>query len=205
VGEKLSVFAVVLAAGRSERMGTQKLALRLGSKTVLQRVVQALSDARVESILVALGPSAAALADSIVTQADVLALDEQTPDMRCTLQLALDRLRRTRAMEESDGVLVVLGDQPTLKPSIVTQLAAARQIDPGAVVAPVHAGRRGHPVLFPWKVVCAVERLPAGQGLNALLRSPASRVREVAVDDPDVLLDLDDLSDWEKLSKRSWD
>lgn len=205
MGGDLPMYAVVLAGGRSERMGTQKLALRLGSKTVLQRVVQALSDAGVESILVALGPTAALLGDSIETQADVLALDEQTPDMRSTLQLALGRLRQTRAMAETDGVLVVLGDQPTLRPSIVTRLASARQNDPDAIVAPVHAGKRGHPVLLPWGALRALERLPADQGLNALLRSSAYRVREVAVDDPDVLLDLDDSSDWERLSKRSWD
>ena len=51
----LRVAAVVLAAGKSQRMGRNKLLLKLGGMTVLDRVLSALEASRVEEVFVVLG------------------------------------------------------------------------------------------------------------------------------------------------------
>lgn len=199
------IAAIVLAGGRSERMGTQKLAIKLGGKTVLERVVDALNEAQVDSILVVLGPTASGLEGLVRPPAQALVLAEQTRDMRSTLEAAVDHIESEGRMSQNDGLLVCLGDQPTLRSETVRSLLAAYQLDPSRIVVPVFDGRRGHPVLLPWQTLASIRRLPPEQGLNALLRGAVCGVIELPTDDADVLLDLDEPSDLALLSKRCWD
>ena len=59
----MRIFALLPAAGTSSRMGRPKLALPLGGRTVLERVIETVRSAKIEDILVVLGPDVADLKD----------------------------------------------------------------------------------------------------------------------------------------------
>ena len=86
-----AVSAIVPACGQSTRMGRPKLALPLGDATVIARVVAALRAGGVETVLVVIGPRVPELVPLARSAgAEVLALVEQTPDMRTTVERGLD-------------------------------------------------------------------------------------------------------------------
>ena len=74
--------------------------------------------------------------------------------------------------------------------------------EPGAILVPVVAGNRGHPVAMPWLLALRVRALPAGVGINALLALNAAKVVEVEVSDPGAVGDLDTPDDYERWGGR---
>lgn len=199
------IRAIVLGGGESKRMGTQKLALPLGSKTVLQRIIHELSCSRVDSILVVLGPSSGSLAADLHGPTEVLRLDRQTSDMRATFEAGLNHLETMFRPTPADALLVCLADQPTIRRDNIDRLIDAYQSDPSQMFVPVYNARRGHPVVIPWRNAVQIRTLPPGTGLNVILRDEHEPAVEIPLDDPDILFDLDEPMDFERLRLRDWD
>lgn len=85
----------------------------------------------------------------------------------------------------SDGWLVVLGDMPFIRPLSMEQVIA----DVDGISVPVHAGQYGHPVAFGRALGPGLMALSGDRGARALFSQ--ARVREVQVEDPGVLWDVD--------------
>jgi len=199
------IFAIVLAGGESRRMGTNKLALPLGGKSVLRRIVDQLNQSSVDRVLVVLGPTASKQGDDVLSPAQRIVLSQQTDDMRSTLAEGLRQLARDETLRDDDGVIVVLGDQPTIRSTIVDQLVDRYRAQPSDVVVASVKGKRGHPTLVPWGILRTMESLPTDQGLNSLIRANDKRIVELDVGDPSVLDDLDLPADYDALKRRDWD
>jgi molybdenum cofactor cytidylyltransferase len=197
------IFAVVPAAGKSVRMGRPKLTLALGGRSVLERVIHALRSGGAEHVLVVVGPDDAELvAIAERAGAHVLRMENETPDMRATVEQGLAWLQQRFHPREDDSWLLVPADHPTLDASVIEQLVLGRsQHSQFSIVIPSHAGQRGHPALIAWLHVGGVRALPAGQGLNAYLRMHAGQTFELPVDSPSILWDLDTPEDYERLRR----
>lgn len=182
------VAAVVLAAGRSQRMGRSKPLLPWGDgQTVIETIVRRLLAFRFSEILVVTGYQGGAvrraLAELPVTFAENP--DYATGEMISSLQTGLRALPET-----TTGALVVLGDQPTLDGRVVGQVLAAYAEGRGTIVAPVYRGERGHPVLFDqrhWADLLALEK---GAPRDVIRRSPEA-LALVNVSSDSILTDID--------------
>jgi molybdenum cofactor cytidylyltransferase len=194
------VFAVLPAAGKSTRMGRPKLALPVGRWTVLERVVRTLRDGGVDRVIVVLGPHGTEFRlPAEAAGADVLLLDRETPDMRSTVLHGLDWLERTQQPQEEDAWLLVPADHPTMGVTVVRALLQAFAREPHAsILIPTFEGRRGHPTLVGWRHVPAIRAVRQG-GLNVYFRQQQAATRELPVDDPTILLDLDTPEDYARL------
>jgi molybdenum cofactor cytidylyltransferase len=187
----MTTFALIPAAGKSLRMGRPKLSLPLGDSTVLGNVIAALRRARIADVLFVVGPHVRELISIVeAAGADFLFLEEETPDMRATVELGLKHLEASQAPLDSDNLLLVLGDQPTLNADVVQLLLEARAANPQrSVVVPTHQGKRGHPLLIDWKHFAGIRALPRGEGLNAYLKLQATQTLEVPTVSAGVLQD----------------
>ena len=169
------IWAVVLAAGRSRRMGTQKLLLPFAGSTVLGHIVDQLAGSSVAGTLVVVGPEHADIQAALTGRpirfaANPAVESEMLDSLRCGL----------RALpEDCRGFLVCLGDQPGISPELVGALMEAFESAGGGVVAPLHAGRRGHPVLIGMEHRDRILAQYDDVGLRGLLRDPEVRVTEV--------------------------
>src|SRR5262245_14778713 len=196
------IHALIPAGGKSTRMGRPKLALPLGDRTVLERVIAAVRGGGVDSVLVVVGPHVPELV-SLAKSADVLLLADETADMRATIEHGLRRLEERFQPGPDDDWLLLPADHPTLDQFIVQKLVEARRQHPErSIVIPAFEGKRGHPALIAWKHVAGIRALPPGQGLNSYLRQHASETLELPVDSAEVLCDLDTPEDYERLVKR---
>jgi molybdenum cofactor cytidylyltransferase len=115
--------------------------------------------------------------------------------MRASVELGLSRLDLGLG---PTALLLTPGDLPGLAPQAVARVVAASRQSPGRIVVPRHAGRRGHPLLLPWRLAREIPALPMGVGVNALLAEHADLIHAVEIDDPSTLDDLDTPEDYRR-------
>jgi len=203
VESRVMLHALIPAAGHSARMGTPKLALPLGARTVLERVIDALNAADARTLVV-LSPHVADLAKlARDAGANVLLLPESTADMRATVEAGLAHLHGQLNPEPNDIWLLVPADHPTLDSELIRNLQSEFEARPDcSITVPTFAGRRGHPALIRWRHWPAIRTFPRDRGLNAYLRQFPNETLELSVDSPDILIDLDTPDEYERLRRR---
>jgi molybdenum cofactor cytidylyltransferase len=188
-------------------MGRAKLGLPLGNSTLLERTVAALRDGGVERVLVVVGPRATELISSAESAGGtIFLLPAPTADMRETVQAGLRYLEERYHPHPENAWFLTPGDCPGFAPSTVRQLLEFAAPDSVAIKIPTYRGRRGHPALFSWHHAAEILTIPPGLGIDSFVRSRV--VREVPVEDPGVLTDLDTPADYEQFQKfrtRSFD
>ena len=184
-----AVAAVVLAAGRSTRMGPENKLLRSVEGTpMICRAVDAFLASRVEPVVVVTGHEQglvrAALAPRPVTFVHNAAHEE---GMSSSLRVGLETLP-----DGLDGVVVGLGDMPWVRLDHVDALIEAfGPSGPAPICVPFHDGQRGNPILWSFEYVDELMRLTGDVGARHLLARHSARVQRVEIDDPGVLRDVD--------------
>lgn len=170
-GESFRAFGVLPAAGRSVRMGRPKLLLPWGpeGRTLVEAVVAAWRTAGIETLVATVHRDDLRLAEVLRDAGvDVVVPSEPPPDMKASIAVALNRIEATHHPQARDVWLTAPADMPELSPAVVRRLIAAHDVGRPAILRPVHADRRGHPLLLPWSAAAEVERLPANRGIDAL-------------------------------------
>lgn len=194
------ICALVLAAGRSQRMGTQKLLLPVGGQPMIARIVDQVLASPIDRVLAVIGADGdriiAALAGRPVTF--VVNADEQG-EMLSSVRCGLAALP-----PECTAALIVLGDQPGLTADVVAQLLRAFPTAGRGILVPTSNGRRGHPVLVALRYRDEILTSYEAVGLRGLLQTHPEDVHEVEVGTPRVLEDLDTPQDFERLADRGW-
>lgn len=178
------VAGIVLAAGRSTRMGQAKPLLAVNGDSFLSRAVGALRGGCGDVVVVTAGDPASA---TIVAAAGALLVENPDPDSE---QLDSLRLALGRLAERARAAAVLPVDHPLVRPETVAALVARWRAHPHRIVRPVHDGRPGHPTIFPRSVWPALGgELP--RGARSVVEDPAHATDDVAVDDPGVIADID--------------
>jgi molybdenum cofactor cytidylyltransferase len=190
------ICAIVLAAGRSTRMGTQKLLLPYLGKTIIGHVVDEVRRSPVDHAFVVTGEDhegvVAALADRGLNFVRNL---DPGADMLSSLRCGV------RALPAGcKAVLIVLGDQPAVTGEVISSVIDGHRLHGDSIVVPVYGGRRGHPVLISMRYAREVLTAFDGVGLRGLLTAHPQDVVEVPVDVPGVLEDVDTPEDYRAAS-----
>jgi molybdenum cofactor cytidylyltransferase len=188
------ICAIILAAGRSRRMGAQKLLLPLAGKPVIARIVDELQQISSLKLLVVVGRNGKGIQAALQgRRVGLLRNPDVAGDMLSSLRCGL------RALPAGcSAVLVVLGDQPNLTARLVTELIAGRDRSGSGIIVPTHLGRRGHPVLL---AACFRDELLGrydGVGLQGLLQAHPDEVFSVEIQDGAVLRDMDKPEDYQR-------
>lgn len=182
------IAALVLAAGRSTRMGgSNKLLCEIDGIPMLLRAVNAACASRCVQTLVVTGNEAARIEAMLAERPVSLAHNPAYADgLASSLRAGLRALPR-----DLDGVLVLLGDMPHITAAHIDRLLAAFDVQDPRVVVPERNGRRGNPVLWPRHLLPQLLHLQGDTGARALLdENPAAQTR-VSFDDNAVFTDID--------------
>ena len=183
------VAAIVLAAGQSRRMGAiNKLLAEIDGTPMVQRVVDAISASRVETIIVVTGHQAAnvrsVLAERTVEFADNPSFDEGLSSSLIAGINALDT--------DVDGVLICLGDMPRIKPEHIDRLIASFDPSEGrGICVPTARGKRGNPVLFGREFFEDLKSIAGDVGARHLIGEYGDIVHEVELADDSIFVDVD--------------
>ncbi|MDR3623305.1 MAG: NTP transferase domain-containing protein [Paludisphaera borealis] len=197
-----TIAAIVPAAGSSRRMGSPKLLLEFEGRPLIARVVSALLAGGARPVIVVTPPPDAPegppLAEASSRAGAVVVAPESRPaEMRDSIELAVAELERSA--EPPQAVVLAPADSPMLDGSIVARVLACWRERPEAIVIPTAGGRRGHPIVVPWRLARTIADLPSDVGVNALVANHAADVVEIEVGDESVVTDLDTPDDLRRL------
>lgn len=187
--------AIILAAGAARRMGGPlKQVMDWHGRPLLTAVLATLRAAGLTDLTVVLGCRAAEVrAACDLAAVRVVENPAWEEGMLSSLRAGLAALP-----DSAPGVLVTLADLPGLQPATVRAVLQAWQAAPERLVVAAHAGRRGHPVVFPRDLFPEIMRHDWPDGPRGLRRAHAARELPVAVDDPGCLRDIDDPEDYRR-------
>jgi molybdenum cofactor cytidylyltransferase len=193
---KESIYALVLAAGRSTRMGQiSKLLLPFGASTVLGCVLDTVLSAPIDRGYVVLGAWREAI-EPVVRPYPVSIVINPDFDrgMLSSVQAGF------RALPSGDGaVFVVPGDHPAVSAAVFAKLLEARAENGAGLVVPQFAGRGGHPLLVDLRFRADIEALDPAIGLRGLLDLHPGSVKRVPLEDAGIVLDIDTPDDYRKV------
>lgn len=181
---------VVLAAGRSSRMGFPKALAEIGGEPALARIVRIARSHRLP-VQVVLGFHAAEIRARVALDEGEVVVNEapgrgQSSSIRAGAA-AVSALSTGRAI-----ALWPVDHAHVAEATFARLLAEFRARPAGiALVVPSFHGRRGHPLLADEVVRAEFARLADDEAGHVVVRRDPRRVRHVVVDDPAVVSDFD--------------
>jgi molybdenum cofactor cytidylyltransferase len=186
------IGAIVLAAGKSERMGTPKALLTFRGKTFLEHILDAIPLSAVDRTIVVVGHHRREIESHVRPNISLVFNPDYERGMVTSFQTGI------RALPDgTDGALLFLVDHPIVDPATIESILP--HTAPNRIVLPVFEGRRGHPVFFGRLVLNEIIALSPDQGANIVVRKDPSRVIEVPVSSAGILADIDTPEDFQNL------
>ena len=182
-----TVAAIVLAAGRSRRMGTRnKLLEPIDGVPMVRRTVSRLIEAGLSPVVVVTGhdaPDVRAVLGGL--QCRLVHNPRYADGMGGSLAVG------AATVSKVDAALVALADMPDVSPRHVRAMVDAWTTSEASIVVPMARGRRGNPVLFGAVHFDALRACRGDVGARAIVSADPSRVCAVSVDHLGVLEDID--------------
>ena len=184
------IAALVLAAGRSTRMGAaNKLLTEVGGEAMVAQAVRGARASRAETVFLVTGHEA----DRVSAAVTGLGVDAvlHNPDFASGLSGSLHR-GLALLPGDCDGVVVCLADMPLVGPEVIDRLIAAyAPLEGRSICLPVWRGKRGNPVLLGRQHFAEVQSITGDVGAKALIAQYPDAVAEVPMPDDSVLIDID--------------
>lgn len=187
--------AIVLAAGKSTRMGENKLLMKVDGQPMIRRVVEACIRSRVNLVAVVLGHDEQAIRRALEGLRCRLVFNPQYErGQSFSLRAGLSAVRA-----EIDAMLVIPGDVALVSTDHINAVVDEYYRHDGRILVASHRGRSGHPILIDSSLFDEVAGIDeANYGLKAVVNAHRDVVRKVEVGALDVLLDIDTRGDYEK-------
>jgi molybdenum cofactor cytidylyltransferase len=181
--------AVVLAAGRSTRMGRAKATLPIDDRdSFLSRIVRTLLDADVDDVVVVLGHDAETIAQALAATGLPARVAVNANYDRGQLSSLLTGL----AVVDRPGVnavLVTLVDVPLVSSSTVRRVVERYRETGAPIVRPIHGDRHGHPLLIDRSLFAALRSADPADGAKPIVRANATPAGEVVVENDEGAFD----------------
>jgi molybdenum cofactor cytidylyltransferase len=188
------VAAILLAAGRSRRMGAFKPLLPFGDRTVIACCVNNLSAADIKDIIVVAGHRADDVREKLKDlEVSIVVNPDPNSEMGISIALGVEQLP-----DDAKATIIALADHPAVPPSVIKILIDEWRRG-ASLVQPEHDGRGGHPVLIDLAYRDELLALDPQRGLRALFEAHRDEVRRVPVESPYVARDMDTWEDYQRL------
>jgi molybdenum cofactor cytidylyltransferase len=183
------VAAIVLAAGRSTRMGgPNKLLAELNGKKLVRIATEQALASKASEVIVVTGHQAELVEQAL---AGLKVKFVRNPDFAGGLASSV-KAGIAAVSRDADGAVICLGDMPLIDARLVDRLVEAFDPDRGnLIVVPVAEGRRGNPVLWSRRFFSELLTLDGDIGARHLIAKHSEAVAEVPVDGEGAFLDID--------------
>jgi molybdenum cofactor cytidylyltransferase len=190
--------AVVLAAGKSERMEQNKLFLRLNGKTLLDNILDAVAAAGIDEQVIVLGHKPELVIEAIKPRLRTLKIavnEDYEQGMTSSFKKGLQTLPYV------DAAFLVLGDEPIFDPNLLKLMVQQMDNSQGKalIVSPIHKGKKGHPLLFHRQLFAEILNLKNPQTIRDIVHRYADRL--LTIEAPQwTIMDIDTPEDYAWIS-----
>ncbi|WP_035454137.1 nucleotidyltransferase family protein [Alicyclobacillus herbarius] len=178
------IAGIILAAGRSTRMGRPKPLLDLDGKPFVRRVVEAAKAGGLSPLVVVVGPHAEEVRERVegIPDTNIVVNPNFADGMSSSLVTGL-----TQVAQVCDAAMILLADQPLLPAFVIQDLCQRYRADWAKgtrIVRARYAGVPGHPVLFDRSLFPELFQLTGDTGAKSILMRHPSRVAWLDVPNP---------------------
>lgn len=199
------VFAMILAAGQSTRMGRLKQLMPYGESTLLDVVVDAVMESPIDGLVLVAHPEVAPYFEEHLPDRCYLVVNEK-PDSEMieSVQLGLRRLLRDCTPASADGVMILLADQPQIRPGIIATCAESYRLprNPPGILIATYQSRRGHPAIFSVARISEILNWGPQRRLNELAALYPDDCRELPITTSPMPIDVNTPEDYEILRRQ---
>lgn len=190
------IAAIVLAAGKSTRMGRPKALLPAGTgDTFLTRIVRTFGAADIAHVVVVVGHEAQALTEHLHAAGLRPAIAVNRDYEAGQLSSLLVGLAAVEA-EDVEAVLLMLVDAPFVSPATIRAVVERYHETHAPIVRPVRGEQHGHPVLIARSLFPLLRRADPATGAKPIVRAHVSAAGDLAVDDAGAFMDIDTPADY---------
>jgi molybdenum cofactor cytidylyltransferase len=180
------VVAIVLAAGTSSRMGSNKMLADFDGKPMVRASVANVLSSGVDEVIVVSGHEPEKVRQALAGLAVRIV---NNPDYAAGLSTSLRA--GVEAAGQADAVVVCLADMPRVSADVIDRMVAAfNPVEHRSIVVPVHQGQFGNPVLWGSEHFARLKSMSGDKGARALIGEMKSEATEIVADEG-VLMDAD--------------
>jgi molybdenum cofactor cytidylyltransferase len=182
-----AVSAILLAAGKSSRMGKLKQLMPLGDSTILEQTLCNLLGSKLSEVIVVLGHKAEEITKRLSGRPIKIVVNPlYRKGMGTSIAAGLKFVD-----SQAQAVMLALGDQPYVDSSTIDRLIDAFSRKKKGIAIPTYKGRRGHPLIFAKKYQALLSRLKGDVGGREIIRENPKDVLEVPVNCEGIIIDID--------------
>ena len=186
------VAGIILAAGKSSRMGKMKLLLDVHGKPMLGHVVESALHSALDEVIVVLGSEHERILESIDFKGATVVFN---PDFLKGQSTSL-KAGIAAVGESCDAALFLLGDLPLVDSGVIDAVLQKHKATRASIVVPVFAGKRGNPVLLARSLFPMVLALEGDIGAREILAAHEDLIETVDVEHDGILFDVDTWEDY---------
>jgi molybdenum cofactor cytidylyltransferase len=191
------IWAIILAAGESKRMGFPKMLLDFDGKTMLERVIENVTASEIINILLVLGAEKDKLLQIVSKYPVKYCYNENYAEgMFSSVKCGVRNLP-----SDYEAAIIFQGDQPFITPDVSGIVINAYRSTGKGIVIPTSGGKRGHPLLVDSKYRHEIELIDPTQGLRSLAHRFSDDVTEVETHNSGILKDFDTYTDYAEIFK----
>jgi molybdenum cofactor cytidylyltransferase len=192
------ITAILLAAGRSTRMGQPKQLLPLGQTTLLQQTLSNLQQTTADEILLVLGAAAETIQSQLpaTLRANLRILRNPVYEqgMATSIQAGIAAVN-----PDHHAALIALADQPFIRPETYDRLMNEYRRTQAKILLPTYRGQRGNPLLLDRMLFSEANSLQGDTGFRAILSHHLEDILKLEVEDSAILQDIDTPADYDRL------
>ena len=187
---------VILAAGKSERFGKNKMLVNVLGEPLIRRVVKNALSSQVNEVIVVLGYMASKIEKVLRDLPCKIVLNENFEEgMSSSVKIGLSKVSR-----ETEAVLFLPGDYPLVTAEDINKVISKFKETRAEIVIASYKGKPGHPILFSRKLFGEIKEIrEEEQGLKAVVRKHREDVALAETNSPGVLIDVDTEEDLNRI------
>jgi molybdenum cofactor cytidylyltransferase len=182
------VEGLLLAAGKSQRMGSPKPLLTVFGQTFLEHIVLEAQHSDLIGINIILGHKAELILKSLPQFETRVIIN---PDFEQGQLSSLIRGLKTLEGHSIDGLMLFLVDHPFVSRHVINKLLQAYSEHDQPIVIPTFRGRRGHPLIFGRELFSELLNAPLDQGAVSVVKKHQKNVLNIQVEHEGILIDID--------------
>ncbi len=187
------VALIVLAAGKSTRMGRNKLLLPVDGKPMVRRVVETGLASKASEVIVVIGHEDEKIRDALVGLNSKFVLNEEYErGQSFSVRRGLDEIK-----DRAGAMMILPGDVAMVQTQEIDAVIEEFWRHPSPIVVASHAGQPGHPILFSRELFNEISQINEETlGLKSVTTKNRDSTKRVETRSKAVLLDIDTPEDY---------
>jgi molybdenum cofactor cytidylyltransferase len=179
------IRGIILGAGKSSRMGHNKLAIKIDNSTIVQRVIENAKASKLDELVFITGKY------DISTDIIKLHNEDYEKGMSTSIKKGLECFN-------GDAVMILLGDMPFVSSELINKLYDCFNKNNKNIIVPVYEGKRGNPVIIGKKHFKNLFINKGDKGAREIIKNNPEDVFQLEIQDRSIFIDIDDENAVEK-------